>query len=668
MSAEEEIGTLIVVVLKAQNLNDKHFFKQDVYAQITFNGVTKKTKIDYKGGQHPMWDEELRFPVMKDTAQKYRQLEASCWAKEHKDDALLGEAKVDMTPTLKSGEFDEWVSLSTSSSQRGEIYLEITYYSNAPVPAPAPAPSSKLAVPVNLVRRPSKLSPAERLSRPQQSGPRTPPKDHHLPLPGSYPPDPIVKPGPGAVPSTLKPGPGVVPSTLKPGPGAVPSTLKPGPAAGAAAASRLTPAAGPTRVSPKQHQQPLPVASQPSHAPQNAAAAVPSILRPGNPQSDPHASGRRSSSSSPRQSQFGHATSESAPYPPTTQSVYPNPYDSTYRSNGGIPYASSTPMPQDAGSHMRYPSAPAINNSTIPPANPNGGIPYASSTPVPHHPPYTHRQTSNPSVMDWSPNAQPEGPISFPVPNFPGAVPTPAPTGPLPNASFGSGFYTPPYGATPPPLHQRATSFSHLPQPSRTASGGNDLPDPYLIARYQTPLPLPPGAQASAPSSTSSSPGSSAHHQRARSTSVEPEPPTYYRPTPPVPPHPQSQSPSSYPSLDLPPTEAPIRSRTPVDESRLKALRQAEEEAARRRAQEEKDMELARRLDLEEAEREEREREQQKERQRRIELEKANKPPSPPPKPRSKSPSPFERAQAQRKMQEEKDAELARQLDKELNL
>lgn len=34
----EQLGTLIVVFLKAKNLNDKHFRKQDAYAQATLNG------------------------------------------------------------------------------------------------------------------------------------------------------------------------------------------------------------------------------------------------------------------------------------------------------------------------------------------------------------------------------------------------------------------------------------------------------------------------------------------------------------------------------------------------------------------------------------------------------------------------------------------------------
>jgi Ca2+-dependent lipid-binding protein len=91
MSLELELGTLVVVVLKARNLNDKHsFYKQDVYAQVSMSGATQRTPVDVKGGQHPVWDVELRVPIMKQTGEKHRTLEVSCWAKEHKVDDLLG--------------------------------------------------------------------------------------------------------------------------------------------------------------------------------------------------------------------------------------------------------------------------------------------------------------------------------------------------------------------------------------------------------------------------------------------------------------------------------------------------------------------------------------------------------------------------------------------------
>lgn len=73
----------------------------------------------------------------------------------------------------------EWVELDVDGVQRGEIYLEMTYYSNEPEPEkpsqPAAAPKNKIlsnfleSDSLNLQRRPSKLLPADRLSRPRQT-------------------------------------------------------------------------------------------------------------------------------------------------------------------------------------------------------------------------------------------------------------------------------------------------------------------------------------------------------------------------------------------------------------------------------------------------------------------------------------------------------------------
>ena len=111
----KEIGTLVVVVLKARNLPDKHsFYKQDVFAQITLHSNTKKTAIDVKGGQHPMWDEELRFPVYERKGKGGMTMEVSCWSKEPRSDDLVGKGELDITETLRTGEFDgESVSLTT---------------------------------------------------------------------------------------------------------------------------------------------------------------------------------------------------------------------------------------------------------------------------------------------------------------------------------------------------------------------------------------------------------------------------------------------------------------------------------------------------------------------------------------------------------------------------
>lgn len=103
----KEIGTLIVVVLKARNLRDKHTItKQDVYTQASLNKVEKKTATDVKGGQHPVWDEELRFPIVKAANDETRKLEVAIYSKEPRQDDLVGKGSVDIAETLKTGEFD----------------------------------------------------------------------------------------------------------------------------------------------------------------------------------------------------------------------------------------------------------------------------------------------------------------------------------------------------------------------------------------------------------------------------------------------------------------------------------------------------------------------------------------------------------------------------------
>ncbi|OSX58965.1 hypothetical protein POSPLADRAFT_1152296, partial [Postia placenta MAD-698-R-SB12] len=130
-----EIGTLVIVVLKAKNLPDRHsLYKQDVFAQVTIRGKTKKTAVDARGGQHPVWDEEIRYPIFKSSVEEDRQLEVFCWRKEPRTDELIGTGKVDITDTLRTGEFDDWIQLEEKGVYRGEIYLEMTFFAAGPPP------------------------------------------------------------------------------------------------------------------------------------------------------------------------------------------------------------------------------------------------------------------------------------------------------------------------------------------------------------------------------------------------------------------------------------------------------------------------------------------------------------------------------------------------------
>jgi Ca2+-dependent lipid-binding protein len=124
MSAE--IGTLAIVVLKAQNLNDIHSFsKQDAYGQLSLNGTVKRTPVDKRAGQHPLWDAEVRYPIMKDKGEKYRMMEISCWADEPRDDVLLGKATLDITETLRTGEFDGLFEYTFTKSERISLTVEL---------------------------------------------------------------------------------------------------------------------------------------------------------------------------------------------------------------------------------------------------------------------------------------------------------------------------------------------------------------------------------------------------------------------------------------------------------------------------------------------------------------------------------------------------------------
>ncbi|KAF7301430.1 Calcineurin temperature suppressor Cts1 [Mycena indigotica] len=160
------IGTLIVVILKANHLpNKRHIGKQDPYCLVSLNGTKQRTKVIKRGGQHPEWDEELRFtmyeedestgpngtpppPPPKDGKRKIQGgtiMKLSCFADDPREPGLIGQADVDLTEVLTKGETDEWFTLMNKDKFAGKVYLELTFFSNEEPPAPKPRP----AVPQN---------------------------------------------------------------------------------------------------------------------------------------------------------------------------------------------------------------------------------------------------------------------------------------------------------------------------------------------------------------------------------------------------------------------------------------------------------------------------------------------------------------------------------------
>jgi len=751
-----ELGTLVIVILKAQHLIDNHtFYKQDPYCKLSLSGATKQTPVDPKGGQHPVWDAEIRFPIAKDSSKNNRTLTISVFSEEKKEDELLGEGTVDITDTLKSGEFDgaptfslpschdlnimiDWVPLSLKGTQRGDVYLEMTFFAAGPAP---------------LTRRPSKFtSPSERLARPQQPVAQRPQqvayqpqpsllspggqgsrinshegarqgrqKMQQVPLPGAWPgrsaqqqqqPQPTAPSLSNRRSSKSEDGPlPPLPQDTEPRGEFVPSILRPGgPSRPVMHAMQDTRVNSPDTHAQERYQAGTPPLANgsaghhhippsdtdpntyPTHphaihqntVPFHSALAPQANIHSPPPQAQPHArpassystqgtlehigvssGGYASTQPSPQaQPQFTHAQYNSQSQLPTQQwhqvqhgprqqapspvghvghtaSLHPpdthpaQPYAATpgptlpsqpyvvasSPSPPSHPYAQpqtvsqptlsqiSTQQGPPPVSHAQpyaavqspvlsarpYVASPSpgpsallaqlyVNaSSPIPPPQPYAVSPVPSAQPyasptnlVQQTQPYVPPASSNVSPRVQSPpqQATPSPPIqsyiSPPNPTFT------LPTSPPPMPSYGPS-YAPTHGPSFPapsfPVPQAMPDYFETPPTSPFPHhDDSDLPDPYLLRRYQTPLPLPPGAFR---------PQGPDRNARAKP-----------RPSPPA-------------AVATAPAPAPVVNNTWWDrgggesERAAREFQRLEEANARaRREQEERDAELARTLDL----------------------------------------------------------------------
>ena len=99
---------------------------------MVFNGEKRRTKAIKRGGQHPEWDEEIRFELYEDTGDDLPQVPGAeppppppksngkgppkvkggnymalaCYAEDIREPDLIGETKVDLTEVLTKGETD----------------------------------------------------------------------------------------------------------------------------------------------------------------------------------------------------------------------------------------------------------------------------------------------------------------------------------------------------------------------------------------------------------------------------------------------------------------------------------------------------------------------------------------------------------------------------------
>lgn len=155
MSRQIQIGTLIVVVLRAVRVlvgyltswavpdptyfpqkhlpNKRHIGKQDPYCVVVFDSDKRRTKAIKRGGQHPEWDEEIRFSVFEESPKESERatqggddapppppkdkkrsrnikggssMRISCWADDAREPDFIGEATVNLNEVFTKGETD----------------------------------------------------------------------------------------------------------------------------------------------------------------------------------------------------------------------------------------------------------------------------------------------------------------------------------------------------------------------------------------------------------------------------------------------------------------------------------------------------------------------------------------------------------------------------------
>ncbi|KAI9321281.1 C2 domain-containing protein [Dichotomocladium elegans] len=129
------VGELVVVALKARDLPNREIVgKQDPFCIFRLGETAKRTKTDYRGGQHPLWDDQVIIPVPKGKDKMHMQV----FDEDASREDLISEGEVELSKVLQDGEQDGWFPLKYRGKPAGQIYLELTFYSARPPPKRQP--------------------------------------------------------------------------------------------------------------------------------------------------------------------------------------------------------------------------------------------------------------------------------------------------------------------------------------------------------------------------------------------------------------------------------------------------------------------------------------------------------------------------------------------------
>ncbi|BGP56612.1 hypothetical protein JCM8202v2_004240 [Rhodotorula sphaerocarpa] len=539
------LGTLIVIVLRAKNLpNRVRIGKQNPYCTITYGLHKKRTDTIERGGQQPEWDAEFRFEILKEgfggeeqlTAEQAavvthkggvlpappmtpstsqgsdvssssklekraskgtlatpvvstvnsgrRVLRVACWADDARDPKLIGEGELDIEETIRKGKYDDWVQLERKSRYAGEVYLELTWYSNiasasaelaADYPDPDIAPLTGSVSTMSISRPPLPVPPVSQAPHPPPTGPSTyaqfsggysPVSAHGPPIPAAaYEHDGRRMSQPAYPASTYPGGTGQVPFSQAP-----PTSYAVSQASefGQYTVQALPPPSSLDPYQSYQAQTPAPGQYPPyiaTPAPSNAAFA--------------QAYGQQYATVT------GHSPYPVPPVPPIPPTGSPYWQQQQQHSGPGLPSASSYPILATSSSQ------PSL--AAVPPPAPPSVAAYGRS-PLPPPPSLGPAQPYNPYPV---PPVPPQPPSLHAPPAPPGGVFSPPP--PPPSLRNDMSAYAPPEAQ-----YGRADFYAQSP----TAASGP--PPPQAVPHGSTPggwarppLPEPP---VSAPLSAGTNP------------------------------------------------------------------------------------------------------------------------------------------------------------------
>lgn len=126
-----ELGTLIVVVMKAKNLHNKRALsKQNPFCSVRVANSAHKTKTVDRGGQSPAWDQEMRFKIVEGS--EYESLKLSVFDQNRSTADIIGDAVIPLKPAFEArvrDGYDAWHPVYFNGRYTGEVYLEMTFYS-----------------------------------------------------------------------------------------------------------------------------------------------------------------------------------------------------------------------------------------------------------------------------------------------------------------------------------------------------------------------------------------------------------------------------------------------------------------------------------------------------------------------------------------------------------